>query len=149
MEATKKKFGVESRGFFISAVKGFKQNPGRAIRWALNHMLKYVSKPPAVTPERLASLIAAFDGAKRVHSLGLFFGKKPKRKRKECPCPTCRSMGIASSVSFEGQMMSSGATIPRLISIDELAAQGYVSLRLAGRDAVLAFVSKRFDEASP
>ncbi|MGH9757214.1 MAG: hypothetical protein ACRD4M_05705, partial [Candidatus Acidiferrales bacterium] len=58
MEVTNKEFGVESRGFFITAVKGFAENPGRAIRWALNHMFKYVSKPPAVTAERLASLIA-------------------------------------------------------------------------------------------
>jgi hypothetical protein len=78
MEVTKKEFGVESRGFYITAVKGFAKNPGRAIRWALNHMFKYVAKPPAVTPERLAALIAAFDTTKRVRSLGLFFGKKPK-----------------------------------------------------------------------
>jgi hypothetical protein len=36
MEITKAKFGVESRGFYISAVKRFAENPGRAIRWALS-----------------------------------------------------------------------------------------------------------------
>lgn len=138
MEVTRKKFGVESRGFFITAVKKFAENPGRAIRWALNHMLKYVSKPPAVTPERLASLIAAFDGARRVHSLGLFYGKKPKREKKGCPCPKCRAMGIVSTVSFEGQAFGNGACIPRLERIEELLARGYVPLREAGRDAVLA-----------
>jgi hypothetical protein len=138
MEVTKGKFGVESRGFFITHVRHFKQNPGRAIRWALNHMFKYVSKPPAVTPERLAGLIAAFDGAKRVHSRGLFYGKKPKRKRKECPCPKCRAMGIASAISFEGDMLNHGGCIPRLVPIEELLARGYVSLREAGRDGVLA-----------
>jgi hypothetical protein len=120
MQVTNAKFGVESRGFFITRVKYFSQNPGRAIRWALNHMFKYVSKPPAVTPERLAALIAAFDGAKRVHSLGLFYGKKPKRERKECPCPKCRAEGIASIVGFEADLLPSGGAIPRLqrVSMD-------------------------------
>jgi hypothetical protein len=138
MEVTKEKFGVESRGFFITRVKHFKQNPGRAIRWALNHMFKYVSKPPAVTPERLAALIAAFDGARRVHARGLFFGKKPKRERKECPCPKCRAMGIASAISFEGDMLKHGGCNPRLVPIEDLRSRGYVLLRDAGRNAVLA-----------
>ena len=143
-EKTKEKFGVESWGFYITAVKRFAENPGRAIRWALNHMFKYVSKPPAVTPERLASLIAAFDGVRRVHSLGLFYGKKPKRERKDCPCPKCRAMGfVASVVSFEGHTLPGGGCIPRLVPIKELIADGYVSLREAGRDAVLAMGEAR------
>jgi hypothetical protein len=150
-EATKKKFGVESTGFYITAVRGFAENPARAIRWALNHMFKYVSKPPAVTPQRLASLIAAFNGAKRVHSLGLFFGKKPKREKKDCPCPKCRAMGIASAVSFEGKTLGNGACIPRLEPIEDLRARGYVPLRDAGREAVLAMGATREDSwgASP
>ena len=108
-------------------------------------MLKYVSKPPAVTPERLASLIAAFDGARRVHSLGLFFGKKPKREKKECPCPKCRAMGIASAVCFEGKDLGNGACIPRLERIEQLLAHGYVPLREAGREAVLATGTSRED----
>ncbi len=151
MEVTKEKFGVESRGFYITRVKHFRQNPGRAIRWALNHMFKYVSKPPAVTPERLAALIAAFDGAKRVHSLGLFYGKKPKRDRKECPCPKCRAEGVASVVSFEADLLPSGGAIPRLQRVAELLARGYVPLREAGRDSVLTMGTSREDSwgASP
>jgi hypothetical protein len=145
MEVTKKKFGVESYGFFVTAVKGFAENPGRAIRWALNHMFKYVSKPPAVTPERLASLIAAFDGARRVHSLGLFYGRKPKRPKKDCLCPKCRAMGVVSTVSFEGRMFGNGACIPRLDRIEDLLARGYVPLREAGRAMVLALGSSRED----
>jgi hypothetical protein len=150
-EVTKKKFGVESTGFYITAVKRFEENPGRAIRWALNHMFKYVSKPPAVTPQRLASLIAAFNGVKRVHSLGLFFGKKPKRKKKDCPCPKCRAMGIASPISFEGKTLENGACIPRLEPIEELRARGYVPLRDAGREAVFEMGATREDSwgASP
>jgi hypothetical protein len=151
MDVTKAKFGVASLGFFIKAVKGFSRNPGRAIRWALNHMFKYVSKPPAVTPERLAALIAAFDSAKRVHSLGLFYGKKPKREKKDCPCPKCRALGLDSFVSFEGRMFGNGACIPRLERVEELLARGYVPLREAGRDAILATGTSRQDSwgASP
>jgi hypothetical protein len=144
-EVTKKKFGVESKGFYITSVKRFAENPGRAIRWALHHMFKYVSKPPAVSPERLAALIAGFDGARRVRSLGLFFGKKPKREKKDCPCPRCRALGIASAISFEGKAFGNGACIPRLEPIEQLRARGYVPLRDAGREAVLAMGALRED----
>jgi hypothetical protein len=151
MEITKAKFGVESRGFYISAVKRFVENPGRAIRWALNHMFKYVSKPPAVTPESLAALIAAFNGAKRVHSLGLFYGKKPKREQKNCPCPKCHADGVASTVCFELDFIGNGIGIPRLQRIDDLTARGYVPLREAGREAILAMGVSREESwgASP
>jgi hypothetical protein len=96
-------------------------------------MLKYVSKPPAVTAERLASLIAAFNGAKRVHSLGLFYGKKPKHKKRDCPCPKCRAEGIASSISFEGSALPDGGCIPRLVLIEVLQKQGYEPLCGDGR----------------
>jgi hypothetical protein len=138
MEATEKKFGVPSRGFYITAVQGLQRDPARAVRWALNHMLKYVSKSPAITPERLASLIAAFDRTRRVHSLGLFYGKKPKKEKKDCPCPKCRKEGIVSKVSFEGCPLPNGGFIPRLEKIELLLSQGYVPLREAGREAVLA-----------
>jgi hypothetical protein len=138
MAATEKEFGVPSRGFYITRVRGLERDPARAVRWALNHMLKYVSKPPAVTPERLASLIAAFHRTRRVHSLGLFYGKKPKQEKKDCPCPRCRKEGIVSTVSFEGRTLPNGGCIPRLEKIELLLSRGYVPLREAGRDAVLA-----------
>jgi len=138
MAATEKKFGVPSRGFYIRAVRGFNRDRERAVRWALNHMLKYTSKPPAVTSQRLASLIAAFDGARRVHSLGLFYGKMPKHEVRDCLCPKCRKNGTVSTVSFEGRALPNGGCIPRLERIELLVARGYVPLREAGRDAVLA-----------
>lgn len=143
MEETREKFGVESRGFYIRHVRGFAADPARAIRWALNHMLKYVSKPPAVTPERLTSLIAAFDGARRVHSLGLFYGKKPEREKRDCPCPKCRAMGIVSVVGFEGRALSNGGCVPRLEPIENLLARGYLPLREVGRNAVFAMGASR------
>ena len=44
---TAKRFNEPSTGFFITQVKRFKRDPERAARWALNHLLKYLSKPPA------------------------------------------------------------------------------------------------------
>jgi hypothetical protein len=133
MRETTKRFGVPSRGFWISKTRGIESDPERTIRHALNHMLKYVSKPPAVTPDRLASLIAAFNGARRVHSLGLFYGKKPKHKKRDCPCPKCRAAGIDSSISFEGSALPSGGCIPRLVSVEDLRKQGYLPLCEDGR----------------
>jgi Zn finger protein HypA/HybF involved in hydrogenase expression len=151
MEETRRAFGVESRGVWIKAVKKFAEDSERAVRWALHHMLKYLSKPPAVTPERLASLIAAFHTARRVHSLGLFYGEKPKGEKRNCPCPNCKAMGIVSAVSFEGRALSNGGCIPRIVPIKDLLARGYVPLREAGRDATLSMGISREESwgASP
>lgn len=142
---TDKRFGVPSMGFFIKCVSlaFFGGDLQRAIRWALNHMLKYVSKPPAVSAKRLADLICAFNGARRVHALGLFYGRKPKREKKGCPCPKCRAMGIVSAVSFEGHLLPNGGSVPRLALVEELRAQGYEDLREAGRASVLSFGKPR------
>lgn len=138
MRETGKQFPQRSRGFWVKEVKGWRRNPERAVRHALNHMLKYVSKPPAISSERLASLIAAFDGARRVHSLGLFYGEKPKSEKKNCLCPKCKALGIPGIVSFEGRSLPNGGCIPRIVRIEELVAEGYIPLREARRDAVLA-----------
>lgn len=138
MAETRKQFGIESRGFLYRPIRQLKNDPERAICWALNHMLKYVSKPPAVSPERLASLIAAFNTAKRVHSLRLFYGKKSKREKRDCLCPKCKAAGIVSVVGFEGKSLPNGGCIPRLEQIELLIAKGYVPLRGAGRTAVLS-----------
>lgn len=132
---TEKRFGEPSTGFFITQVKGLRQNPERAARWALNHMLKYLSKPPAVTAKRLAALILAFDGAKRVHALGKFYGKCPAKEKANCPCPTCKRMGLEKPgvLSFEGNLLPNGGLIPRLSLVGDLVAQGYLPLRGDGR----------------
>lgn len=129
---TRRVFGVQSLGFWITSIRGLRRHPEKAVRHALNHMLKYVSKPPAVTPERLTSLVAAFDHTKRVHSLGLFYAKKPKRKNVDCPCPKCRMIGVSSIVSFEGRLLPNGGCIPRLVRVEDLREQGYELLKGAG-----------------
>ncbi|MGC1107574.1 MAG: hypothetical protein WA876_13645 [Candidatus Acidiferrales bacterium] len=132
---TAKRFGEESTGFYITRVKGFRQNPERAARWALNHLLKYLSKPPAVTADRLAALIIAFDGTKRVHALGKFYGKCPKKEAANCPCPTCKRMGLQKIgvLSFDAKVLPNGGSIPRLSLVSDLEAQGYLPLHGDGR----------------
>lgn len=132
---TAKRFGEESTGFYITQVKGLRQNPERAARWALNHLLKYLSKPPAVTADRLAALIIAFDGTKRVHALGKFYGKCSKKEAANCPCPTCKRMGLqkVGVLSFEGKILPNGGSIPRLSLVSDLVAQGYLPLSGDGR----------------
>ncbi len=143
---TRKEFGVESLGFWIRSIRILHGDLEGAVRHALNHLLKYVSKPPAVSAERLASLIAAFDGTRRVHGLGLFYGKKPKHKRGDCLCPRCKALGIPPGVvSFEGRPLPNGGCIPRLVSIEDLIREGYEELGAAGRSATLSMGVARED----
>jgi hypothetical protein len=135
---TREEFGVESLGFWIQSIRILRGDLEGAARHALNHLLKYVSKPPAVSPERLASLISAFDRTRRVHALGLFHGKKPKRERRDCPCPSCKAQGVSSVVCFEGRLAANGGQVPRLIPIEDLIRDGYEELRLAGRAAIFS-----------
>ena len=152
MAATEKAFGVSSLGFYISAVKGFKQNPEHAVRWALSHMLKYLSKPPAVSSERLAGLITAFDGTRRVHALGLFSGRKsePSLEKKSCACPKCRVMGIPSTVEFQVlRVLPSGGCVPLLVPVEDLLKMGYESLRGAGGAGRAAIFSMHEGRGGP
>ncbi|HEV2616445.1 MAG TPA: hypothetical protein VGU63_07540 [Candidatus Acidoferrales bacterium] len=141
MAETLKCFGVESRGCWIKAVKVKNGDLQGAIRHALNHLLKYVSKPPAVTAGRLASLIAAFNKTRRVHVLGLFYGKKPKREKQDCPCPKCkdenRHSGVGDDAAIGVVCFEKNGRIPRVARVEELRANGYVDLRESGRAMVL------------
>lgn len=132
---TQKRFGRPSKGFYISEVKGFRRNPERAVRRALNYLLKYISKPPAVTSERLAALILSFDGAKRVHALGKFYGKCPAEEKSNCPCPTCKRMGLEKPgvLAFDAKILPNGGSIPRLSLVTDLVKQGYLPLKGDGR----------------
>jgi hypothetical protein len=77
-----------SRGFYITEIKGWKKRPRRGVFRALGHLLKYVSKMPAVTPQRTAAYEKAFDGVRRVHSMGLFY-RLPKVPLEKRSCPRC------------------------------------------------------------
>ena len=59
----------------------------------LSHHLKYVTKPPSNDPRRLAELEVAFNGVRRVHTLGAFYNALEPEKKVggECLCPFCNS----------------------------------------------------------
>jgi hypothetical protein len=141
---TTEKFGVSSCGFNITGIRCFSKHPMRAVRFALNCLLKYVSKPPAVSPERLADLICAFHGTRRVHSLGMFYGIRVESDKHEANCPQCQKLGIPSTISFEGRYLSNGSCIPRLGLVSQLEAEGYRELDVVRREL---FFSR--EDASP
>lgn len=88
-----------SLGVWLTEIKGWRRDPELRIKKALAHMLKYVSKVPAVTPERIAAFEFAFAGVRRVHTLGKFYKLKLKLAEKDLQgvesgcgvCPLCRS----------------------------------------------------------
>ena len=60
---------------------------------ALGHALKYTSKHVSTySPERLADLELAFNGVRRVHTMGMFYNARETRTKDEpsatplCPC---------------------------------------------------------------
>ena len=69
--------GGEGLGVWLTFLKGWCHDPERVVRRAWGHLVKYVSKVPAETPQRIASLEIAFAGVRRVHSLGLFYKVAP------------------------------------------------------------------------
>ena len=78
----------ESHGFVPTAIRGWRGGVRKSVSRALGHLLKYVSKMPAVSPERIADFEKAFDGVRRVHCLGLFYGLPPGPEQERC-CPHC------------------------------------------------------------
>jgi len=141
---TTKVFGVPSDGVYMRNIRWFAKNPIRAARVALGSLLKYASKPPAASPERLADLICAFAGTRRVHALGMFYGVRIKKEKVDIPCPHCQKLGIPSTICFEGRSLSNGSCIPRLVLVPDLEADGYRDLQTVRREL---FFSQ--DHASP
>ncbi len=77
------------------------QSARRGFRAALWHHLKYVTKPPSNDPTRLAELESAFNGVRRVHTLGVFYNALESEKKvegEECLCPLCNSPLVRSGM---------------------------------------------------
>jgi hypothetical protein len=130
IEETERVFGEPSRGFWISPIPGWRANPEEAARHALNHMLKYTGKSPAVSPERIADLISAVHRVRQVHALGLFFGVKvPAAEKSGAPlCPACKAEGFETHLADEVRLTARGGSMPVLRSVAELLASGYREL---------------------
>lgn len=77
-----------STGFWIKGIHHWQRGVQKKVSRAMAHLLKYVSKMPAVSAERIAAFESAFDGVRRVHTMGLFYDLPPASKR-ERHCPQC------------------------------------------------------------
>ncbi len=144
-EETKRAFGEESHGFYVTHLKNWRSDPVGEIQHALNHMLKYVSKRPAKTPERMVELEKAFDGARRIHSGGIWFKlPHPVEEERGCGyCPLCEAEGIKSSLYLMRRFSSNGGEIPDYWPVEMLEAEGWRDLEVVrqevGRSRVLQF----------
>ncbi len=103
-----------STGFFIKKIPHWRRGVRGAVSRAVGHLLKYVSKMPAVSPERIAAFEKAFDGVRRVHTMGLFY-KLPPAAKQERRCPQCERI-LFPLRPFELCLMS------------DLLARGYVDV---------------------
>ncbi len=83
-----------STGFWVKKIKRWNLNIPKAVSHALGHSLKYVSKLPGETPERIAGLERAFDGVVKVHRMGFFYDlprgdDRSRPGEKSWTCPHC------------------------------------------------------------
>jgi len=113
--------GGEGLGVWLTFLKGWCHDPERAVRRAWGHLVKYVSKVPAETPERIAALEIAFSGVRRVHSLGWFYDVAPEEDdlhqfRLEDPGRRCPICGASFYVHFRPWA--------QMTSIESLRAEG-------------------------
>lgn len=127
---TARVFGQESHGCWIKHLTGWRSDPDRAVRHALNHLLKYISKCPYQTVQRMADLESAFDGARRVHAGGLWHGLKEEDRSVRCSdvCPICRKQGKECPLYTHRAQLPNGGAIPEYWPVKLLREQGYMDI---------------------
>lgn len=129
-EETQRAFGEESHGCYIKHLQGWRSNPVPAIKHALNHLLKYISKCPYESVQRMAELELAFDRTRRVHAGGLWHGlKEPDHKHGGSGyCPVCKTEGRDSALYSHRRLLPTGGEIPEYWPVKTLEAEGYRDL---------------------
>jgi hypothetical protein len=135
--------GGDGLGVWLTFLKGWCHDPEGAIRRAWGHLVKYVSKVPAETPQRIAALEIAFAGVRRVHSLGLFYKVAPlddqlRQFRPEDSGRRCPVCGAGFYLDFRPWA--------KMTSIETLKAQGRRELSEVEREVARA---KVFGSRSP
>jgi hypothetical protein len=127
---TARAFGEESHGCWIKHLGGWRAEPAKAIRHSLNHLLKYISKCPYKTVQRMADLESAFDRARRVHAGGLWHGlKEPEHHHGSSgSCPICQKQGRESPLYTHRAQLPSGGAIPEYWPVKLLREQGYMDI---------------------
>ncbi|HUZ46414.1 MAG TPA: hypothetical protein VMW54_07230 [Terriglobia bacterium] len=138
-EETKKIFGKESHGCYITHLGDWRSNPVPAIRSALNHLLKYISKCPYDTMQRMAELEKCFDGARRVHAGGVWHGlKEAEHSRGVGYCPICKKMNLKSKLHLcDRHLLPDGGEIPEYWPVEKLKAEGWRDLEEVRRELSL------------
>ena len=123
-------FGEVSHGCWLTHLRGWRRDPVSTIKHGLNHCLKYVSKMPYETNERMAVLENAFDGARRVHVGGLWFGlaKEDVPPPGPCYCPVCAKEGRCSPLYLSRRLLPDGREIPDYWPVSLLEAEGWRDL---------------------
>jgi len=132
-------FGEVSHGWWLTHLRGWRRDPVGTIKHSLNHCLKYISKMPYETNERMAMLEKAFEGARRVHAGGLWFGlaKEERSAPEPCYCPVCAKEGRRSSLYLSRRLLPDGREIPEYWPVSLLEAEGWRDLE-AVRSGLLA-----------
>ena len=123
-------FGEVSHGCWLTHLRGWRRDPVSAVKHGLNHCLKYVSKLPWETNERMAMVEKAFDGARRVHAGGLWFGLAKEEGSAPGPgyCPVCAKEGRRSPLYFSRRLLPDGREIPDYWPVSLLEAEGWRDL---------------------
>ena len=123
-------FGEVSHGCYLTHLRGWRRDPVSTIKHGLNHCLKYVGKMPYQTNERMAMLEKAFDGTRRVHGVGLWFGlaKEDSPPHGSGYCPLCAKEGRVSPLYLSRRLLPDGREIPEYWPVSLLEAEGWRDL---------------------
>ena len=136
---TKRAFGEESHGCYVTHLRGWRSNPVPAVKRGLNHLLKYVSKCPYETLQRMAELERCFDGARRVHAGGVWYGlKEPEHSHGSGYCPICEREGHKSPLYLSRRLLPNGGEIPEYWPVKTLEADGWRDIEVVRRERGLS-----------
>jgi hypothetical protein len=128
-EETRRAFGEVSHGCYLTHLRGWRRDPVRVVKHALNHCFKYISKMPYETNERMAMLEKAFHGARRVHAVGLWFGlAKEAGPPPSLYCPLCAKEGRTCRLYLCRRLLPDGREIPDYWPVSLLEAEGWLDL---------------------
>ncbi len=135
---SRRAFGEVSHGCYLTHLRGWRRDPVRVIKHALDHCLKYVTKLPYETNERMAMLEKAFEGARRVHAGGLWFGlaKEPASSAGPGHCPVCAKEGRSSPLYLTRRLLPDGREIPEYWPVSLLEAEGWRDLEKLRSDSL-------------
>jgi len=135
-EESARAFGEVSHGFWLTHFRGWRRDPVKAVKHALNHCFKYVSKMPYETLERMVLFEKALDGVRRVHAVGLWFGLPRERAGSGSQyCPACAKQGRVSRLYLSRRLLPGGREIPEYWPVSVLESEGWRSLESARLDS--------------